>query len=110
MHACKTKGVDRFLRMVATLVAGIVVGTAVGVADGVAANPAQEAHDTYCIVCHDTSVYTRAERLARDYDTLREQVNRWQSNISLGWSKQEIDRMTNWLAENYYRIPCPDMC
>jgi hypothetical protein len=110
MQICNTRGIDRFLRTVAMLVTGIAVAGAVGVTDSVAADPAQEAHDTYCIVCHDTSVYTRSDRLARDYDSLREQVFRWQSNIALGWSDEEIDRMTNWLAKNYYRMRCPTMC
>ncbi len=114
MKYCKTRGNYRFKRpvvnLVTNLVAAVAVASGIGVANGHAAEPAQEAHDTYCIACHDTSVYTRESRLARDYDSVREQVDRWQGTINLGWTAEEIDRMTTWLAEHYYRVPCPNAC
>jgi hypothetical protein len=110
MQFCKTRGNYRFKRAVAMLATGVAVAIGIGVTDVNAAELAQEAHDTYCIACHDTSVYTRSERLAGDYDALREQVDRWQSNISLNWSTEEIDQMAPWLAKHYYQFPCPDQC
>ncbi len=84
-----------------------VVSTAAGLTRAETAEPAQEAHDTYCIVCHDTSIYTRADRLAKDYDALRGKVNRWQGNVPFNWSDAEIDRMASWLARRYFRMGCP---
>ena len=75
-----------------------------------AQTPIQTTHDTYCIMCHDTQVYTRKARLARDYESLRAQVDRWQSNVSLNWSDQEIDAMATWLAVRYYGLSCPADC
>lgn len=75
-----------------------------------AAELEREAHDTYCIACHDTKVYTRGDRLARNYDELRAQVVRWHSNLSLKWSDEEIDRMTAWLAKHYYKMECSETC
>jgi hypothetical protein len=110
MRYCKTLGKFQFKLAFAMLAVGAAVATGIGVTIAGAAEPAREAHDTYCIACHDTSVYTRDDRLARDYDALREQVDRWQSNISLSWSTEEIDRMASWLAKHYYQIPCPNQC
>ena len=110
MPYCNTRGKFQFKRAVAVLATGVAVATSTGVTNVGAAELAQEAHDTYCIACHDTSVYTRDERLAGDYDASRAQVDRWQSNISLSWSKEEIDRMASWLAKHYYRMRCPHHC
>jgi hypothetical protein len=116
MQFCKTRGNYRFKRAVAMLATGVAVAIGIGVTDGIgvadvsAAEPAREAHDTYCIACHSTSVYTRSERLAGDYGELREHVDRWQGTISLSWSAEEIDQMASWLAKHYYQFPCPDQC
>ncbi len=75
-----------------------------------AQSQAQTMHDTYCIVCHGTEVYTRDTRLANNYTGLREQVSRWQSNVNLNWSDVEIDMMSGWLAERYYGFSCPEEC
>ena len=78
--------------------------------DAGAQSAAATMHDTYCIVCHSTEVYTRQTRLANDYESLRAQVDRWQSNVSLNWSNAEIDTMATWLAERYYGLDCPADC
>lgn len=45
------------------LAVGAAAASRSGVTIAGAAEPAREAHDTYCIACHDTSVYTRDDRL-----------------------------------------------
>lgn len=72
--------------------------------------PAQTMHDTYCIMCHDTSVYTRDNRTARDYQSLRAEVDRWQSNVSLKWGEDEVEAVATWLAKRYYGFSCPSDC
>ena len=88
-----------------------IVAAGLAAASSVSAQtPIQTTHDTYCIMCHDTQVYTRESRLARDYENVRAQVDRWQANVSLKWSDQEIDAMATWLATRYYGLSCPDEC
>jgi hypothetical protein len=65
---------------------------------------------TYCVVCHDSRVYTRGERLARDYPEIRAQVRRWQHNIGLQWDDADIERVTNYIASKFYRLRCPEAC
>ena len=67
-------------------------------------------HDTHCIACHDTRVYTREDRIARDYDQVRAQVVRWQQNVSLYWDAADINQVTGYIASRYYRFKCPDQC
>jgi len=110
MRYRNTLGKILFKLAVTMLAVGATATTGLSVTIAGAAEPVREAHDTYCIACHTTSVYTRDNRLASDYDSLRAQVDRWQSTISLSWSKEEIDQMAAWLAKNFYQMPCPDRC
>jgi cytochrome c553 len=72
--------------------------------------PGQILHDTYCVMCHDSRVYSRDDRLARDYREIRVQVRRWQQNIGLKWGDADIERVSNYIATKYYRLACPDAC
>jgi len=80
--------------------------------DGLAQEPppGQLLHDTYCVGCHDSRVYTREDRLARDYREIRSEVHRWQQNIGLKWDDTVIERVSRHLASKYYRLPCLDEC
>lgn len=75
-----------------------------------AEDKARTLHDTYCVMCHGTQVYTRVDRIARDYAGVREQVDRWQKNVALNWSQDDIDAVTDYLAVRYYKVHCPASC
>ena len=63
-------------------------------------------HDTHCISCHDTRVYKRDSKFATNYEEIRTQVVRWESNVSLNWSEGDIDAVTTYLARTFYMVPC----
>lgn len=65
----------------------------------------QSLHDNHCVLCHTTSVYTRDDRLANTYLEVRQQVQRWQENTKLRWSPTDIDNVTEYIAERYYKLP-----
>lgn len=65
----------------------------------------QALHDTFCVMCHESNVYTREHRLANSYLEIRQQVVRWHENARLRWSNYDIDSVTEYLAEKYYKIP-----
>lgn len=88
----------------------LALAATIGAANAQNDEPARILHDTYCIACHDTRVYTRDRRVARDYDGLRAQVKQWQANIAAGWGDEEIDMVTRWLASSYYKFSCPQEC
>lgn len=89
----------------------VVLTFTLGMAGSASAqSPAQTTHDTYCISCHGTEIYTREGRLASDYKTLREKVVYWQQMVNLNWDDDTIDQVTGWLAERYYGFDCPQLC
>ena len=67
-------------------------------------------HDKHCLSCHATRIYTREDRKAAKWEQVREQVDRWQKNVSLGWKDAEIDLVTEYLARRFYHIECPSKC
>ena len=65
----------------------------------------QALHDTLCVACHTTVVYHRDDRLANTYLEIRQQVDRWQGNVRLHWSAQDIESVAEYLAGRYYKVP-----
>ena len=67
----------------------------------------QMLYETHCIACHTAQVHWREQRLAKDWGSLRRQVQRWQSVSSLGWSDQDINEVARHLNQHYYRFAEP---
>lgn len=67
----------------------------------------QSLYETSCGGCHDRSVHGRAERSARTYEEIRTYVVRWQKEVGASWQPDDIDAVTAWLNDRYYRFPCP---
>ena len=68
-------------------------------------------YETRCQACHATSVHNRSARKAKSFDRIRAQVERWIGEVGGSWSADEIDDVTVYLNQRYYRFPCPpSMC
>ena len=91
---------------------GAVVVLALALASGglAAAEPGRGRllHDMHCISCHDAQAYKRDSKIASNYDEVRSQVLRWQNNVFLRWSAEDIDAVATYLARAFYKLPCPD--
>lgn len=66
-------------------------------------------YETRCSACHANSVHNRDARKAKSYDALRAQVLRWSAESRSTWSGDEIDDVTLYLNQRYYRFPCPQI-
>ena len=62
-------------------------------------------YSTHCIECHTARMHWRANRLARDWDTLSAQVRRWQREIRLDWTEEDVDAVADYLNQTIYRFP-----
>ena len=67
----------------------------------------RELYDTHCGSCHSASVHGRAKRAATNFEEIRAWVIRWKENLALGWSDDEVDDVSLYLDNSYYRYPCP---
>ena len=61
-------------------------------------------YTTHCIACHSTQMHWRDNRVATDWDSLREQVRLWQGRAQLSWSEADIVEVTRYLNKNIYRF------
>ena len=62
-------------------------------------------YSTHCIECHTTQMHWRSNRQARDWDTLKFQVRRWQGVASLGWTEADVDDVARYLNDTIYKFP-----
>lgn len=65
-------------------------------------------YSTYCIACHTEQVHWREKKLATNWTSLVAEVNRWQTNAMLEWSRSDVKAVARYLNALYYRYPLPD--
>jgi mono/diheme cytochrome c family protein len=64
-------------------------------------------YTTHCISCHTTEMHWRSDKLAYDWDSLKYQVRRWQSNAGLQWGDADIVAVAHYLNDTIYQYPRP---
>ena len=92
-------------RMRPALFAAILVLSAAAHAQSTPPSRGQLLYDTHCIGCHTMQMHWRDQRLARDWATLKGQVQRFQGINNLGWSDEDVDAVTRYLNDTVYRFP-----
>jgi mono/diheme cytochrome c family protein len=88
-------------------VALVAEHTAVGAQSMGSAARGELLYTTHCIECHTYQVHWREKRLANNWATLQAQVLRWQANAGLAWSQGEIEDVSRYLNDKYYRFSIP---
>jgi mono/diheme cytochrome c family protein len=66
-------------------------------------------YETRCSACHEGSVHNRSARKAKSFDSLRAQVLRWSKEVGGSWTKDDVDDVTLYLNQRYYRFNCPSI-
>jgi len=61
-------------------------------------------HAAQCVTCHDSSVYTRANRRVKTVEGLMKQVNGCNTQLKKNLSGGQINDLVNYLNETYYRF------
>lgn len=65
-------------------------------------------HENHCRMCHESIAYKRSGHIAKNIEEVRAQVTRWQGNTDLRWSDEDIDNVTAYVAQRYYKFaPLP---
>jgi mono/diheme cytochrome c family protein len=95
--------------MLKAVIASLALGLAGQSIAALAADSARGSvlYETRCGACHAASVHNRDARKATSFDGLRAQVLRWSVEVGGSWSGDEIDDVTVYLNQRYYRFPCP---
>lgn len=62
-------------------------------------------YSTHCGACHTEQIHWREKRLVKDWSSLIAEVRRWQANIGLIWSEEEMADTARYLNSVYYHFP-----
>jgi len=84
----------------------VLVPLAVG-AQAPASSRGELLYSTHCIECHTVQMHWRAQRLARDWESLKAQVWRFQGVARLNWTEEEVDAVARHLNDTIYQFPRP---
>ena len=82
-----------------------VVMTSTGAATTPTDSRGELLYTTYCVGCHTTQVHWRDRRQAKDWDTLKAEVARWQKTAGLALDAADIDALAAYLNGLYYHFP-----
>lgn len=61
-------------------------------------------HDTNCVRCHDTSVYTRKDRHIQSPDALREQLGACAHGAQVTLTDDEQKSVVKYLNDQFYKF------
>ena len=61
-------------------------------------------HDANCMGCHDTSIYTRKDRLIHSLDALKEQLGDCSHMAKKEFSAIEAQKITKYLNDQFYQF------
>jgi hypothetical protein len=61
-------------------------------------------HFEHCTGCHDSGVYTRADRKVGDREQLGRQVRFCKDTIGVTWFDDEVEDVIEYLDKNYYHF------
>jgi hypothetical protein len=65
---------------------------------------AQLLYENHCQLCHEDWAHTREQRRVKTIDGLRRQVSSWSAHAGLSWSREDIEQVTRYLNERFYKL------
>jgi mono/diheme cytochrome c family protein len=96
------------MRRVVIVIPAVLLATAAHAGD---ADRGELLYGARCTGCHAESVHDRAARKALTIEGIKAQVRRWDAFLGGAWGEREVNDVTTYLNDLYYRYPCtPEVC
>jgi hypothetical protein len=89
------------MKSVTTAFSLLLIAGAAGAAD---IDNGADLHFEHCTGCHDSGVYTRAERKVHSREQLGRQVRFCRDTIGVTWFDDEVEDVIEYLDKTYYRF------
>jgi hypothetical protein len=68
----------------------------------------QKLRDNHCMFfCYCLLKYKNEQHFSQDWQGLRHAVHQWQNERRLDWESIDIDEVTHYLNERFFRFPTP---
>lgn len=97
----------RHSALLALLASSLFITLGTGRASAADAQRGAALYELRCGNCHSESVHGRSKRVAKDFGEVRRWVTRWNEHLALRWGNEEIDDVSVYLNNTYYRYACP---
>lgn len=75
-----------------------------GMAQAADAKRGEALYQANCTRCHDTSVHARPNSIIHSLDALKKRVRFCETNARLKWSDEQIEDVTAYLNETFYKF------
>jgi mono/diheme cytochrome c family protein len=69
-----------------------------------AASRGQLLYENHCMKCHESQVHIRANRKSTSIGDVQGWVSKWQVHEKLQWSAKDINDVTEYLVDQYYKF------
>jgi len=93
------------------LLVALVFATLATVAVAADVDRGRALYEANCGECHSTAAHNRTSHVAADFDSIRAWIRRWNQNLALQWTEEDVADVAIYLNTTYYRYPCPpDVC
>jgi hypothetical protein len=67
-------------------------------------NYAQRLYDIHDVLCYGVSIFENGKHVTKNRQSLRSAVQQWQDQRTLGWDPAEIDEVTAYLNDRFFRF------
>ena len=92
-------------RIALALPCALTLTSPLAATDAAVATPkAASLYTQHCVKCHQSEVYTRADRKITSLDALNAQVHRCETMLELRWFDEDVDAVTTYLNDQYYHF------
>ena len=61
-------------------------------------------YEHHCLKCHESNIHIRNKRKARTLEDVQAWIIKWQTHEKLDWGKAEIDAVSEFLLDQYYKF------
>jgi len=61
-------------------------------------------YENHCTICHTSVVHVREDHRATSDVEVESWVRRWSTDQKLGWSQQDVDDVTSYLLQTFYKF------
>ena len=102
-HTCLQKRSDMF-RFLPVILTVLSLATTPGLLFAQSELDGKKLHDEYCVSCHTPEIYTRKDRIVKNYRQLEERVRQCELSNELMWFDEEINAVITYLNNSFYHF------
>jgi len=98
------RSLPRFLQPLVLVVCTTAMSAVYLSAEAAEIDRGQALYENHCKLCHESWAHTREGRKVTSMADLRRRVRAWSIHSGLGWQREEIDEVVDYLNRKFYKL------